>query len=37
VIRPVLAEAAEWFGQNAIGDTDRLKFASSNARQLFHL
>jgi 2,3-dihydroxybenzoate decarboxylase len=32
-----MAEAADWFEHAAISDTDRLKIASSNARQLFRL
>jgi predicted TIM-barrel fold metal-dependent hydrolase len=32
-----MAEAASWFDQAAISETDRRKIAGSNARKLFHL
>lgn len=32
-----MAEAADWFERAAISEIDRLKIASSTARQLFHL
>jgi 2,3-dihydroxybenzoate decarboxylase len=32
-----MVEAAGWFERAAVSETDRLKIASSNARQLFHL